>query len=291
MDVLDVSAMAVIVQPSIVMLDRVLKSEVNVSPAMAIEADTAPPSGDRSDESINMPEGQLEATAAPSTEAAEAVDESAEQPRRKKHRRGKSRKRRWKPYNKLTWDEKKALEDRESLRALRIRAEMFAHGQPVAPYNTTQFLMEDHNVQEPLLENIPTTSSHHHRQHKDSNCTVDDSDEFYSSPEDEEEFLQKEFTEAYDNIHAERLNTMGKSELIQEYIQLEDRVDKLEQKLRHAQRDHENRIVDPGNFEECWEKARIFQEEICKLQDENARLREENELLRNGLARRDCSDG
>ncbi|KAM5135043.1 protein HEXIM1-like [Mantella aurantiaca] len=71
---------------------------------------------------------------------------------RKRHRRRPSKKKRpWKPYNKLTWEEKKRLEEREAQRASRVRAEMFAKGQPVAPYNTTQFLMDDHDLEEPDL--------------------------------------------------------------------------------------------------------------------------------------------
>lgn len=65
---------------------------------------------------------------------------------RKRHRRPPFKKKRsWKPYNKLTWEEKKRLEERESQRASQMRAEMFAKGPPVAPYTTTQFLMmKDH---------------------------------------------------------------------------------------------------------------------------------------------------
>jgi len=198
--------------------------------------------------------------------------------RKKKHRRGKSKKRKWKPYNKLTWEEKRELEDRETRRAHRIREERFAHGQPVAPYNTTQFLMEDHNVKEPDLENVPNG----HRQHRESTGTAIDSEEYYSSPEDEEEFLQKEFCEVYDNIHAERLSSMSKLELIQEYIQLEDRVDKLEHKLGVAGREEGEVEVSAENLE----KIRIFHQEMRKLTEENDRLRRENELLRDGVGRR-----
>lgn len=195
--------------------------------------------------------------------------------RRKKHRRGKSKKRKWKPYNKLTWDEKRELEDREARRAHRVREERFAHGQPVAPYNTTQFLMEDHNVQEPDLDNIVNG----HRQHRESTGTLD-SDEYYSSPEDEEEFLQKEFCEVYDNIHAERLSSMTKLELIQEYMHLEDRVEKLEQRLRgeldRVQQQEGVTTTDSAALE----KILIFQQEVHKLTEENDRLRRENDLLK-----------
>ncbi|KAK6473034.1 protein HEXIM-like [Huso huso] len=53
---------------------------------------------------------------------------------RKRHRRRPSKKkRRWKPYFKLSWEEKKELDEREAARASRVREEMFAYGLPVAP--------------------------------------------------------------------------------------------------------------------------------------------------------------
>ncbi|XP_072299041.1 protein HEXIM1 [Eucyclogobius newberryi] len=71
---------------------------------------------------------------------------------KRKHRRRASRKKRhWKPYFKLSWEEKKALDERETARASRVREEMFAKGLPVAPYNTTQFLMDEHDREEPDL--------------------------------------------------------------------------------------------------------------------------------------------
>lgn len=203
--------------------------------------------------------------------------------RRKKHRRGKTKKQRWKPYSKMSWQERRELEERETLRANRIRAEMLAHGQPLAPYNTTQFLMEDHNVQEPNYEHIPNGHRHNNREN-----SVDSSDEYYSSPEDEEDFLQKQFTEAYDNIHAERLNAMSKTELVQEYILLEDKVEELENQLKNASRYPNDRLTAEREvqtvLEDQFEKVRIFKEEIQKLTDENDRLKSENELLRSRVS-------
>jgi len=62
-------------------------------------------------------------------------------------------------------------------------------------------------------------------------------DAFYSqgtnsSQDDEEEFLTRDFSNAYDVVHTERLNSMSKNELIQEYQLLEERVESLERKMR-----------------------------------------------------------
>uniref|UniRef100_H2Y9M5 Uncharacterized protein n=1 Tax=Ciona savignyi TaxID=51511 RepID=H2Y9M5_CIOSA len=65
------------------------------------------------------------------------------------HRRKPSKKKRkWKPYSKMTWEEKREAEEREQLRADRIRCEMIKRGRPVAPYNTTQFIMAEHDTYE-----------------------------------------------------------------------------------------------------------------------------------------------
>jgi len=61
----------------------------------------------------------------------------------RKQRRNQKRKRKWKPYNELTWDEKRVKDDRESRKAFAKRERLSAEGHPIAPYNTTQFLMDD----------------------------------------------------------------------------------------------------------------------------------------------------
>lgn len=208
--------------------------------------------------------------------------------RKKKNRRGKSKKRKWKPYYKLSWEERRELEERESRRANRLRQRMFAHGQPVAPYNTTQFLMEDHCVQEPDYESM---NGHHRHRENSINDSVDSSDEFYSSPEDEEDFLQKQFSEAYDDVHAERLNAMSKAELVQEYLLLEERVEELEVKLKAARNARADAQTQTGadsrpatdSEEQAHQKMAVFRDEIRKLADENALVRARNRALREAM--------
>ncbi|XP_013787849.1 protein HEXIM-like [Limulus polyphemus] len=200
---------------------------------------------------------------------------------KKSPRKIQAKKEKWKPYNKLSWKEKLELEERETRRANRIRAELVAHGLPLAPYNTTQFLMDDHYVQEPNFEVI---YNGHRNSHHDYSG---DSDEFYSSPEDEDVFLQKQFSEVYDDIHAERLNSMSKNELVREYMQLEDRIEELELQLKDAKAESiSSETVCDGeaqtsefNEREQLEKIRIFREEIKQLAEENVLLRKENERM------------
>merc|ERR1712238_319098 len=58
-----------------------------------------------------------------------------------------------------------------------------------------------------------------------------DEDYYYSSPEDEEEFMSREFIKDYDNLRNDRLIDMSKTELINEYLQMEERIETLEKRL------------------------------------------------------------
>ncbi|XP_043583214.1 protein HEXIM1-like [Bombus pyrosoma] len=149
----------------------------------------------------------------------------------------KPKHRKLKPYS------KQQLSYQQQLR-YRSRGRLAKTGrQPPAPYNTTQFLMDDHShlpdldqkLSEAASSELPATFQKPSApsRTRDSSFSVDsDEDYFYSSPEDEEEFLTKEFSTAYEDLHAERLSTLSKSELIQEYLQLEAKVDLLTKRLR-----------------------------------------------------------
>lgn len=146
-----------------------------------------------------------------SSDSDKGVDVSCEG-RRKRHRRGKHR-RKWKPYSRMTMEEKRALEEREAARALKREAELA--GKPSAPWNTTQFIMEDHGSTEisiPQPRMSRTTS-------------FESSDEYYESPEDEafERGLSMEadFEMAYKQFASERLHSMSKTELVEEFLNLE----------------------------------------------------------------------
>ena len=168
--------------------------------------------------------------------------------KRKRHRRkykGGGHHRKWKPYDKLSCEEKQMLAVRESKRYVQKRDKRFASGQAMAPYNTTQFLMEQHQMDDEYRfkgEEIPGPHCQH--DHYDTvppapkmegsgspdSCSDED---FYESPSEEQEiFQEKDFSEAYESFHAERLQSMSKDELVREYIALEGKVENLEQRLR-----------------------------------------------------------
>ncbi|XP_014807000.1 PREDICTED: protein HEXIM1-like, partial [Calidris pugnax] len=177
-----------------------------------------------------------------------SVGRTEEWPVKKKHRRRPSKKkRRWKPYSKLSWEEKQQFDERQSLRASRLRAEMFAKGQPVAPYNTTQFLMEDHDQEEPDLK----TGLYPRRTAAKSEDTSEE--DFLEEAAEEEdggsdgmggdgsEFLQRDFSETYERYHVESLQNMSKQELVKEYLELEKCLSRMEEennRLRMESKKH-----------------------------------------------------
>lgn len=186
---------------------------------------------------------------------------------------------------------KKARRRRKRPRQRMMMSMKSLRTKPVAPFNTTQFLMAEHDqLQDTDIVARP-------RRQRDSSFSVDSDDQnnFYSSPEDEDEFMAREFWNAYEDVHAERLDTMTKAQLVQEYLALEEKVDLLERQLRvvRARHRYRNQHVDdddddddevrPGEVKvdpETAQKISIFQNEICNLETENRRLREENLTLR-----------
>eukprot|EP00095_Tigriopus_kingsejongensis_P009570 snap_masked-scaffold964_size76271-processed-gene-0.7 protein:Tk09570 transcript:snap_masked-scaffold964_size76271-processed-gene-0.7-mRNA-1 annotation:"protein hexim isoform x1" len=173
---------------------------------------------------------------------------------------------------------------------------------PDAPFNTTQFIMNDHGdtiqfldkklgvTPECFLKNVNPGDAPAKRvitRARESSFSLDsDSDYYYSSPEDEEEFVCKEFLKDYNNVRADRLVTLSKTDLINEYIQMETRIDSLEKRLARAKQREEVRKAEasaaPVEIQltpELAEKIRIFQSDIQELKMENHGLRLENLAL------------
>ncbi|KAL7286111.1 hypothetical protein TKK_0019625 [Trichogramma kaykai] len=178
------------------------------------------------------------------------MEEGYETFKKRKTRRGKPKHRKLKPYFRQAY-----LQCMQRCRtASRSTRNKWPHPPPpppqpasmhfpqtLAPYNTTQFLIEDHNSELPdLEEKIADATSHDLSSNetgasisrtRDSSFSIDsDDDYFYSSPEDEEEFLTKEFRQQYENLHIERLNSLTKAQLITEYIELESRYEMVMKK-------------------------------------------------------------
>lgn len=212
----------------------------------------------------------------------DGVDTAA---KKRRTRRGKPKHRKLKPYS------KQQLSCQQQMRSRCIGRIAKTGRQPPAPYNTTQFLMADHNDLPDLEQKLSKAASLEvpamfqkppaPPRTRDSSFSVDsDEDYFYSSPEDEKEFLTKEFSNAYEDLHAERLNNLSKAQLIQEYLQLETRMDLLTKRQR-IKNFHQMEERDAENIDsETTMKLKLYQQRIDDLTQENEELKRDNEMLR-----------
>lgn len=177
---------------------------------------------------------------------------SAEVPAKKrKTRRGKSKRKA--PYQKYGTKHGKAVK--------RIV-------KPEAPHNDNQFLLEDHGGFEKLderLKNIDQASTSSVTRTRDSSFSVDSDggEEFYSSPEDEDEFLMQDFNDQYQSVQTEQLQKMSKQELIDEYLALDNR--------------------STQKYKDLEESIARLQKELDRQNSENETLQKENELLKSKL--------
>ncbi|XP_072502081.1 protein HEXIM2 isoform X5 [Notamacropus eugenii] len=200
--------------------------------------------------------------------------DSAEALARRKHRRRSSKRKRhgWKPYLELSWAEKQQRDEQQSQRASRVREEMFAKGQAVAPYNTTQFLMDDHDLEEPDLGN-PQRVPHQGPGWEDEDEEEDEgTGDIDGRGKAQGEFLQRDFSEAYEHYHVESLQGRSKEELVRDYLELEKRLSRAEEETRRLQQQR-----NPWGPHPCYQ-AQELAAEVERLKTENQRLRQENEM-------------
>jgi len=184
------------------------------------------------------------------------------------HHQQAGRQRQWKPYSKMTWEERQKADERITIRANRVRERRFNSGLAMAPYNTTQFLMAQHeptgseqSATFPFLElDMPQACPGRSSGSVTGESSVADVDDAGA----EMMFMEKEFAEEYENFRAERLQTLTKDELVRDYIDLERRLEKLQQ----SRMDEQESATD-----------------VERLRRENARLTTENESLRTELAK------
>ncbi|XP_060563039.1 protein HEXIM1-like [Ruditapes philippinarum] len=191
--------------------------------------------------------------------------------RKKKHRRrnkGGKNHRRWKPYDKMSWTEKQELEEKETRRATQKREEAFASGHPVAPYNTTQFLMDDHCKNEAISPDL------HRHNSKDSNPSndSDSSSEFYDD-EENDGFQEKNFMDTFNDIRMQELLNKSKEDLVHDYVEMEMKLERVEEK-----RKREASSSDLNSSGSSIERD-VSYKEFLKLLEENEKLKKENHAL------------
>ncbi|XP_072040151.1 LOW QUALITY PROTEIN: uncharacterized protein [Amphiura filiformis] len=167
--------------------------------------------------------------------------------------------RKYKPYTELSWEERQQRDEQESKRAAMKRA-----NRPT-PYNTTQFLMEDHKVDTPDLSSV------HHK--------CDSSDEI----EDEMngDYLEKDFAAVYEEVQSERLESMSKEQLVTDVLTLQRRVTELEEEQKKRLSSSAGESDQSSNGQLVVDKGlRKRLESLSSLEGEVQRLRSENTKLR-----------
>lgn len=111
----------------------------------------------------------------------------------------------------------------------------------LVPYNTNKFLMEEHMPEYSMGQYSPTAVG----RNRDSSFSYDSADEniyFNAMPDDEEEFLTKEFKSEYEDARTERLDGMSKAQLIHEYLQLDANYEKLSKNLDRRKCEDEREV-------------------------------------------------
>jgi len=186
------------------------------------------------------------------------------------HQPPAGRQRQWKPYSKMTWEEREKADERITIRANRVRERRFKSGLAMAPYNTTQFLMAQHepagSEQSATFPFLELDVAHACPGRSSGSVTGESSVADVDDDGAEVMFMEKEFAEEYENFRAERLQTLTKDELVRDYVDLERKLEKMQQ----------NRI-EPDERESA--------AELERLRRENARLSAENDSLRTELAK------
>lgn len=211
-----------------------------------------------------------------------SFDDKKRKKRRRRHKGGKNH-RKWKPYDKMSFTEKKRLEEKESRRANQKREEAFASGHPVAPYNTTQFLMDDHCQSEAISPDL-----HRHNSKDSNNSNVSESSSSVSDDEFEDNgFQATNFLESYETYNQERLMSMTKEELIGEYVKMETKLEKLENNREPGSR--LSRDSSEGQLSSSAEET-VDIGEYSRLKEENEKLKEMNSKLRKELDSKKIGD-
>ncbi|KOB77199.1 Protein HEXIM1 [Operophtera brumata] len=221
---------------------------------------------------------------------------------RKKRRRGKFKRKLVKPFVKVPWQDKRKND--KTKRNNRFRKIVLAKTQ--APFNNNQFLMEIHKPEPENSFDILRTPA----RTRDSSFSIDSEENyFYSLPEDEVEYLTKEFSSVYEDAQSERLSNMSKNELIQEYLLLEAKYDNLIKRTERSKpkpidedlttgsetsvtgkgsmiidRDTsgssiESSAVDEPTYSDLLQRLKEQEEQLIELQHANEKLRLENESL------------
>jgi len=180
--------------------------------------------------------------------------------KQKSSRTRRARRKAYRPYYQLSQGERDVREEREKLRVAKLKERMLAKGRIIAPYNTSAFLM------------------------------ADQPEDFYFSQQVEddqlaEDFMCNEFRKDYEVHNFNRLEKMSKEMLLNEYMTLERKNEKLEEKLETISKLEEvHAKKENGPDIEFTNRVINLQYEMEKLKMENEILRKENQEMKKRLS-------
>ena len=165
------------------------------------------------------------------------MDDQKTKPARRCRRKKKEN---FRPYYALTETERQEREESEAGRVERLMTEMKAKGRVIAPYNTTQFLMADHEL---------TTT------------------DLYSPDSNHEEFLFREFNKDYEQQHVNNLWQMNREKLMTEYLIVSSKNEALEKKIDRLAEEEER-------LGEMQKEMLLLKEQNRKLMRSNSTMKE-----------------
>ncbi|XP_001948945.1 protein HEXIM [Acyrthosiphon pisum] len=147
----------------------------------------------------------------------------------------------------------------------------------VAPNNTNQFLMDDHNDGPDIDKKLLARYSNENGRTRNSSYTsVESEGDQYSSSSDDGTSIQKEFIDTYRLVQEEELAVLTKNELVQRVIELEEKIQMQESNKRFKK----NTVTYlNGTPKEEDEDNSIDIEEYRALQVQNRELITQNKLL------------
>ena len=182
--------------------------------------------------------------------------------KQKSSRTRRARRKAYRPYYQLSQGERDVREEREKLRVAKLKERMLAKGRIIAPYNTSAFLMADQ----------PTEDFYFSHQLENDDQLAED-------------FMCNEFKKDYEVHNFNRLEKMSKEMLLNEYMILERKNEKLEEKLETISKLEEvHAKKENGPDIEFTNRVINLQCEMEKLKMENQRLLAENQEMKKRLS-------
>ena len=158
--------------------------------------------------------------------------------KQRKHRKRRQKSRKWKPYSQMTWEEKQEFQEYENLRMERHLQQMEQVGKrkAIAPFNTTQFLMDDRPSEQPYVKTPPSLLPVNTFSLDSGNESHSSSDGLVPIYEPSPDYLDHDFESAFTDAHASRLDAMSKEELVSHCMGVEKLVDVVQTKLSSFRR-------------------------------------------------------